>query len=84
MTSGSPVVLPHEMGERAERPSSRGVTIVIPVYNEERGVEGVLERLSRLDLGVPVELLAINDGSRDGTGAVLAALGRRFPVLCAS
>jgi|SRR5688572_21346869 len=81
LTPGAPLVLPHEMGDRAEKPSARGVTIVIPVYNEERGVEGVLERLSKLDLGVPVALLAVNDGSRDGTGAVLAAVGRRFPRL---
>ena len=81
LTAGAPLVLPHEMGERAEKPSARGVTVVIPVYNEERGVEGVLERLSRLELGVPVALLAVNDGSKDGTGAVLAALARRFPRL---
>ena len=68
-------------GDGGEKPSARGVTVVVPVYNEERGVEGVLERLSKLDLGVPIELLAINDGSRDGTGAALAGLARRFPVL---
>jgi glycosyltransferase involved in cell wall biosynthesis len=50
------------------------VTIVVPVFNEERGVSGVIERLSRVDLGVPVELLAIDDGSHDGTAGVLAEL----------
>ncbi|MBI5432895.1 MAG: glycosyltransferase family 2 protein [Planctomycetes bacterium] len=61
--------------------SANGVTIVVPVYNEENGVEGVLERLSKIELGVPVELLAINDGSIDGTAAKLAAVRKRLPKL---
>jgi glycosyltransferase involved in cell wall biosynthesis len=81
LTAGGPLVLPHEAGARAERPSARGVTVVVPVYNEERGVEGVLERLAKLELGAPVELLAIDDGSKDGTGEKLAALARRFANL---
>lgn len=59
----------------------RGVTIVVPVFNEERGVSGVLERLSRLELGVPLELLAVNDGSHDGTGGVLETLKAKLPAL---
>ena len=54
--------------------SSKGVTIVVPAYNEERGIRGVVERLAGLDLGVPVEILVVNDGSTDGTGATLAEL----------
>ena len=52
--------------------SALGVTIVVPVYNEEKGVRGVLERLAKLDLGAPVEILAVNDGSKDGTAAALS------------
>ena len=57
------------------------MTIVVPVFNEERGVEGVIERLSRLQLGAPVEVLAVNDGSSDKTAAVLEDLARRFDCL---
>lgn len=53
----------------------------MPVYNEEDGVEGVLERLAGLDLGVPLELLVVNDGSRDGTAAVLKGLKHRIAHL---
>ncbi len=66
---------------QAGRASARGVTVVIPVYNEEGGVEGVVERLSRLDLHAPLELLAINDGSSDKTGSVLEHLERRYGAL---
>ena len=61
--------------------SSRGVTIVVPAYNEELGIEGVIERLSGLELGVPVELLVVDDGSTDGTAAVLEGLEGRAPAL---
>ena len=65
----------------AAPPSAQGVTIVVPVFNEERGVAGVIERLSGIQLDVPVELLAVDDGSRDGTAAVLRELAERFPRL---
>ena len=61
--------------------SAQGVTIVVPVYNEERGVEGVLRRLAGLDLGAPVEVLAVDDGSRDGTAKVLQRMREELPGL---
>ncbi|HTF89444.1 MAG TPA: glycosyltransferase family 2 protein [Planctomycetota bacterium] len=61
--------------------SAVGITIVVPVFNEEKGVQGVLERLARLDLGAPVEILAVNDGSEDGTAAALRDVQRRIPNL---
>jgi len=61
--------------------SSKGVTIVIPVYNEENGVDGVMERLAGLDIGAPKEILAVNDGSTDATAAKLAAAEAQFDEL---
>jgi glycosyltransferase involved in cell wall biosynthesis len=72
--SAQPTPQIQEQDEGAAPPSAAGVTIVVPVYNEERGVEGVLRRLTGLELGVPLEVLAVNDGSKDGTGAVLTRL----------
>ena len=57
------------------------MTIVVPVYNEEHAVAGVVERLAQLDLGVPVELLVVNDGSQDGTARTLDALKSATPHL---
>ncbi|QDU69803.1 glycosyltransferase family 2 protein [Engelhardtia mirabilis] len=64
-----------------DRPSRRGVTVVVPAYNEELGIEGVMERLCALDLGVPLEVLVVEDGSTDGTAALLERLETRFEPL---
>ncbi len=53
-------------------PSDLTVSAIIPVYNEEATVKTVVDRLH----GVPleIEIVAVNDGSQDGTGQVLDQL----------
>jgi len=57
------------------------VTLVVPAYNEEDGIEGVVRRLAALDLGVPLELLVVEDGSTDATREHLARLEAEVDVL---
>ncbi len=49
------------------------VSVVIPVYNEEAGLAALFGRLyPALDgLGVPYEVIFVNDGSRDRSAAML-------------
>lgn len=54
--------------------SSHGLTIVVPAFNEELGISGVVDRLCGLELGVPTEVLVVEDGSTDGTGQALRQL----------
>lgn len=51
------------------------LSVVIPVYNERDHVEELLDRVGRAPLpaGFERELLLIDDGSTDGTGAILDA-----------
>ena len=48
------------------------VSVVMPVYNEERTVAASIERVRRVPLDI--ELICIDDGSKDGTLAVLEGL----------
>ncbi len=63
--------------------SAPGVTVVVPCYNEQgavaetvRQVNGALSRL-----GCESEMIFVNDGSRDGTGAILDGLVAEYPRL---
>ena len=65
------------------RPAPRLLSVVIPCYNEEGGIDGLVARLlPSLDrLGVPYEVVFVNDGSRDATLEQLIAAAKRHPQL---
>ncbi len=48
------------------------LSVVMPVYNERTTIDEIIRRV----LAVPlrIELIVVDDGSRDGTGAILDAL----------
>src|SRR5437868_4015388 len=50
------------------------LSIVIPIYNEEAGLAKLFARLyPALDaLGIPYEVIFVNDGSRDNSASMLA------------
>jgi len=56
---------------------------VVPIYNEEAGLAALFQRLyPALDaLAHSYELILVNDGSHDASGAVLAALAQELPRL---
>jgi len=52
-----------------------GVSVIVPVYNEKESVKKTLAGLDSI-LGAaafPYEVIAVDDGSRDGTGEILAS-----------
>lgn len=51
--------------------------IFIPTYNERENVESILEQI--LDLGLPADVLFVDDNSPDGTGEVLDRLAAKHP-----
>ena len=57
------------------------LSVVIPVYNEEQGLQALFDRLyPALDkLGVAYEILFINDGSRDRSAAILREQFQKRP-----
>jgi dolichol-phosphate mannosyltransferase len=51
------------------------LSIIIPVYNEAETIAQIIERVQNVELdGVEKEIIVVNDGSTDGTGAVLDTL----------
>jgi glycosyltransferase involved in cell wall biosynthesis len=53
----------------------RKLTVVVPVYNERTTVAEVLRRVRAVELPLEREVIVVDDGSTDGTGAVLSQLG---------
>src|SRR5579864_1218484 len=57
----------------AERPQPALLSLVIPLYDEEETIPHLRRRLSEVlaRISSAVEIILVNDGSRDGTGAEL-------------
>ncbi len=50
------------------------LSILMPVYNEEERIADALNQALAVDYPCPVELLVVDDGSRDGTAEILAGV----------
>ena len=61
--------------------STPQLSVVIPVYNEEQGLQSLFDRLyPALDkLGISYEILFVNDGSRDRSAAILREQFQKRP-----
>ena len=57
------------------------LSVVLPAYNEEANIDRVIRQVGDyLDpLGIDYEILPVNDGSRDRTGEILAAVAKELP-----
>ncbi|MBQ6656025.1 MAG: glycosyltransferase family 2 protein [Ottowia sp.] len=64
-------------------PAAPDVSIVVPVYNEIGNVDGLIERIAAAMHGHPwsFELIAVDDGSEDGSGQRLCELADTRPWL---
>jgi glycosyltransferase involved in cell wall biosynthesis len=54
------------------QPQQPLISVVVPAYDEERTIEEVVRRVA--EAGLRAEIIVVDDGSRDGTAAVLARL----------
>ena len=58
----------------------RGISIIVPAFNEEQGLEKAVEQTLQTfsDMGLEHECIIVDDGSTDGTWAVAQSLDARF------
>nr|BFF04562.1 hypothetical protein GCM10020241_62370 [Streptoalloteichus tenebrarius] len=54
-------------------PVTRPVSVVVPAYNERENIAEVVRALAASDH--PAEVVVVDDGSTDGTGEIVSALG---------
>ena len=55
------------------------LSVVMPVYNERATLRTIVARV--LDVPLPIELLCVDDGSKDGSREILAELATEYPAL---
>jgi glycosyltransferase involved in cell wall biosynthesis len=60
------------------------VSVVVPVYDERDSLRPLADELLPVvrGLGIPVEVIFVDDGSRDGSAEVLADLAASEPEVC--
>lgn len=54
------------------------VSVIIPVYNAENFIEQTIQ--SVLNQTMDFEIIVLNDGSKDNSGAVIQASGKRRTI----
>jgi len=52
-----------------------GVSVVIPAYNEAAGIAAAVRSMTASSYPGPVEVVVVDDGSSDGTAAIVRGLG---------
>jgi glycosyltransferase involved in cell wall biosynthesis len=64
-----------------KQPREVGISIVVPVYNEEANIAPLTEKLEQVLAGCRHEIIFVDDGSRDGTLERIKALHGSNPHL---
>ena len=57
------------------------LSIIVPVYNEQKTIQTVLERLEEVQLPIEKEIVIVDDYSTDGTKEILKPLEQKYVVV---
>ncbi|HVT55411.1 MAG TPA: glycosyltransferase family 2 protein [Xanthobacteraceae bacterium] len=67
--------------EGIPHPGSPAISVVVPVHNEAENIPALADEIARALQGRDFEVIFVNDGSSDGTEAVLRKLAASHPWL---
>ena len=71
-----------EVAEVADEGDHRpDVTVILPSYNEAENLPAVVAEIAEALAGYELEILIVDDGSKDGTRRVAADLARRYDAV---
>lgn len=62
------------ISDESADPRFRTLSVIVPVFNERSTVAEIVRRMRSVDLPIEREIVVVDDGSDDGTGAVLTQL----------
>lgn len=57
------------------------LSIVIPVFNEEKTIEKIIEAVEKADVPLKKEIIIVDDGSIDGTRKILKKLNSKYKII---
>jgi len=60
------------------------VSIIIPVFNEEKTIEEIIKKIEKVPLSIKKEIIIVNDGSFDNTKKILEQLKKKFDFILIS
>jgi len=68
-------------GDASQR-ERRKVYVVLPVYNEEGRIQSLLDHIDEAmeDADIAYQIVLVDDGSKDGTAAIVKACAGRMPI----
>ena len=66
----------------ASQRERRKVYVVLPVYNEEGRIQSLLDHIDEAmdDADIAYQIVLVDDGSKDGTAAIVTSCAERMPI----